>query len=107
MADKAYSGKELGQVERASLLASVLVGVGLDSTEQALILAMPEIVLDSDLSLDGATDDLGVIVNIVVPLLVGSLLFALCFYRWVTRGEAPSRGEARQKYIRRFTSGAR
>ena len=62
---------------------------------------MPEIVLDSDLSLDGATDDLGVIVNIVVPLLVGSLLFALCFYRWVTRGEA------RQKYIRRFTAGAR
>jgi len=55
---------------------------------------MPEIVLDS---LDGATDDLGVIVNILVPLLVGSLLFALCFYRWVTRGE---------KYIR-FTVGAR
>ena len=48
---------------------------------------MPEIVLETDLSLDGATDDLGVIVNIVVPLLVGSLLFALCFYRWVTRGE--------------------
>ena len=40
------------------------------------------VVID-DWAVDGATDDLGVVVNVVIPLIVGSLLFALCFYRCV------------------------